>query len=108
MAAIASGEVPLKAGKPVDLILFSTMFVIYILHSLRYNRYYIGHTKNIKSRLAEHNRGKVRSTKAFTPWKVVYTENFETKSEAIKREMQIKNYKSGNAFKKLIGMSQLD
>ena len=103
MAAIASGEVPLKAGKPVDLILFSTMFVIYILHSLRYNRYYIGHTKNIKSRLAEHNRGKVSSTKAYAPWEVIYTENFETKSDAFQREMQIKSYKSGNSFNKLIG-----
>ena len=79
------------------------MFVIYILHSLKYDRYYIGHTKNIKSRLAEHNRGKVSSTKAYAPWEVIYTEDFETKSDAFQREMQIKSYKSGNAFKKLIG-----
>jgi len=33
---------------------------------------------------------------------VIYTETFPSKSEAYKREVQIKSYKSGEAFKKLI------
>ncbi len=106
MAAIAFGEVPLKVGKPAIVIIFNIMFVVYVLNSMRYSRYYIGHTKNMKSRLAEHNRGKVRSTKAFAPWKVVYTETYGSKSEAFRREMEIKKYKSGNAFKKLILKSE--
>ena len=40
--------------------------------------------------------------KKYLPWKIVYTETFKTKSEAYKRELQIKSYKGGNAFKKLI------
>ena len=42
-------------------------------------------------RLKRHNRGKVRSTKAYIPWKVVYTEEFQTKSEAYQREMFFKS-----------------
>jgi len=78
------------------------MFKIYILESLQYKRYYIGHCADIKLRLERHNRGLVKSTKAFKPWKVIYTEDFKTKQEAYKREMEIKSYKGGNAFKKII------
>ncbi|MCZ7603993.1 MAG: GIY-YIG nuclease family protein [Melioribacteraceae bacterium] len=78
------------------------MYFVYILHSEKYSRYYIGHCKNCKSRLKDHNRGKVKSTKAYVPWNIVHTEQFETKSEAYQREMEIKSYKSGEAFKRLI------
>ncbi len=80
------------------------MFYVYILKNntnIRC-RYYIGHTKDIEKRVKEHNSKRVRSTKAFVPWKLVYTEIYNTKSEAFKREQQIKSYKSGEAFKKLI------
>ena len=78
------------------------MFFVYILRSQKTERYYTGHTANIDKRLKEHNSGKVRSTKAYVPWEIVYSEKFESKSEAFQREMQIKKYKSGEAFKKLI------
>ena len=83
------------------------MFIVYILRSIEHDRNYIGHTKNITNRLADHNRGKVRSTKAFAPWKVIYTETYGTKSEAFRREMEIKSYKSGNAFKQLINPTKI-
>jgi putative endonuclease len=79
------------------------MYIAYIIKSLKVNRYYIGSTENIERRLSYHNSGKVKSTKAYKPWKIVYTERFETKSDALKREKQIKPYKSGDAFKKLLG-----
>lgn len=78
------------------------MYFVYILHSEKFSRYYTGHCKNCKERLKDHNRGKVKSTKAYVPWKIVHTEQFETKSEAFRREMEIKSYKSGEAFKRLI------
>ena len=77
-------------------------YKVYILKSQVKERYYIGHTKDLEVRLADHNRGKVKSTKAYMPWFVIYTEDHKSKSEAFKREMQIKKYKSGEAFKKLI------
>ena len=84
------------------------MFYVYILKSDKVNRYYTGHSKDYKKRLHEHNRGKVRSTKAYIPWKVVYIEKFDTKLQAFKRELEIKKYKSGNAFKKLLKDDSID
>jgi putative endonuclease len=78
------------------------MFIVYILYSDNFNRFYVGHTKNIVQRLKDHNRGNVRSTKAYVPWRVVYTEKYVTKSDAFCREMEIKSYKSGEAFRKLL------
>lgn len=79
------------------------MYKVYILESLNnLNRHYIGHTNDLNVRLQRHNEGLVRSTKAYAPWKIIHTEFFESRSEAYKREMQIKSYKGGNAFKNLI------
>jgi len=80
------------------------MYKVYILQSLKNNRYYIGHTNNIYKRLKRHNSGQVKSTKPYLPWKIVHTEDYKTKAEAYKREMEIKSYKSGIKFKKLLGL----
>jgi putative endonuclease len=80
------------------------MYFIYIIESLIVIRYHIGSTENLERRLSAHNSGKVKSTRAYKPWELVYTERFDTKSEAIKRERQIKSYKGGNAFKKLLNL----
>lgn len=67
-------------------------------------RYYIGITSNIEKRLVSHNAG--LSKKAWTrrakDWEIIYTEAFSSKNEALIREREVKNYKGGNAFKKLL------
>jgi len=78
------------------------MYQIYILESKTNGRYYIGHTENMAIRLKRHNRGLVKSTKNYKPWKIIHTENYDTKQEAYRRELEIKSYKGGSAFKKLI------
>jgi hypothetical protein len=35
-------------------------------------------------------------------WAVVYTDNYDSALEAHQRELQIKSYKGGNAFRKLV------
>ncbi|MDO8589920.1 MAG: GIY-YIG nuclease family protein [bacterium] len=78
------------------------MFATYILKSKTTNRYYIGYTSNVGKRIIYHNTGRNISTRSGIPWSLVYSESFETRAEAWKREHQIKSYKSGEAFKKLI------
>ena len=78
------------------------MFYVYIIRSDRTRGYYIGHTKNLKLRLEQHNSNRNRSTKNKGPWKIIYSEGLNTKKEAYRREFEIKSYKSGEAFKKLI------
>ena len=75
---------------------------VYILKSLKDNGYYIGETKDIQKRLAFHNGGLQRSTRNRRPFILVYSEEIVDRKTALKREKQIKNYKGGEAFLKLI------
>ena len=77
-------------------------FYVYILHSKKSGRYYIGQTNNLEDRLRRHNAGYVKSTKAFRPWELVYTEVFHTRSDSVKRENYLKRLKSKKAIKVLI------
>ena len=78
------------------------MYYVYIIKSRKDGRFYIGSTSNVQNRLDYHNSGRQRSTKNRIPFDLVYTESFENKSMALAREKQIKSYKGGMAFKKLI------
>ena len=78
------------------------MFYVYILQSLADKSFYIGFTKNTVTRLNEHNSGKSTYTRKKIPWKLVYTEKYESKSEAIKREKFLKSQRNTDFYKKLI------
>jgi putative endonuclease len=78
------------------------MYFVYILQSEKSQRYYIGSTENVQMRLVRHNTGKVVATKNKGPWNIVYMEEFLTRQSAYGREMEIKSYKGGNNFKKLL------
>lgn len=78
------------------------MFYVYILQSLKDGSYYIGQTKDLERRVFKHNSGASHFTKPRTPYKVIYSESLPDRITAIKREKQIKSYKGGEAFKKLI------
>ena len=80
------------------------MFSTYILKSKLRDWYYVGHAIDPEDRLGQHNAGYNRSTKPYRPFVVVYREDFETKREAFKREQQIKRYRHGEAFRKMIGV----
>jgi len=77
------------------------MYCTYILKSFKNNRYYVGSTEDINKRLLEHNLGKVRSTKLHCPWEIYHCEEYQTRSEAFNREMQIKSWKKRNMIEKL-------
>ncbi len=78
------------------------MYYVYILQSTSFGRYYVGSTGDIARRLLEHNSGSTHSTKPFRPWVLVYQEELATKTDARKRENQIKRYKGGRAFHQLL------
>jgi putative endonuclease len=75
---------------------------IYILFSFKINRYYVGSTDDLGWRLERHNSGWGRYTKKGIPWKLVYYETYQTKSEALKREKEIKRKKSRKYIESLI------
>lgn len=78
------------------------MYTVYIIHSNKNNHYYIGYTEDLDKRLQSHNSNKNRSTKNKGPWVLVYAEKFNDKKSAWMREKQIKKYKKGEAFRKLL------
>lgn len=69
------------------------MYKVYAIQSVRNKTIYVGMSKNIRTRLKEHNTGKVKSTKPFRPWKIIFYEEYGiSRVFARKRE---KYYKSG-------------
>ena len=84
------------------------MFIVYILKSVKTNKYYTGQTRDVGERLLRHNAGKVTSTKKYLPWTLVHTESCSTRTEARRRELEIKQYKGGILFKRLLGLWKED
>jgi putative endonuclease len=48
-------------------------------------------TKDIERRIIEHNKGENRSTKAYKPFVLIYTEQYPIREEARKREKYLKS-----------------
>ncbi len=66
------------------------MFYVYVIISLVDFSTYIGSTEDIQKRLKEHNQGKTKSIKHRIPFKLIYYEAYETKTQARKREIELK------------------
>ena len=79
-----------------------TMWSVYILRSLKDKGFYIGCTNNLERRLLEHERGYNDSTKLRRPFELVYREDYVQRAVAYAREKQIKKYKGGEAFHRLL------
>ncbi|MBC6110762.1 GIY-YIG nuclease family protein [Pedobacter fastidiosus] len=78
------------------------MFLVYILQSSKNGRFYIGHTEDLIKRILRHNSGQVVATKNKGPWEVVYKEIYSIRSEAVRRELEIKSKKSRKYIETLI------
>lgn len=69
------------------------MFFVYILKSQISGKFYYGSSELPEVRLEnEHNKGKVKATKAGLPWILIYKEEFITRSEAYRREQYFKTW----------------
>jgi putative endonuclease len=77
-------------------------FYVYILRSKLDGSYYIGYTTDMGRRLDEHNNGLSRYTSKKIPWELVYTEQFQKKSEALKRERFLKSQRNRSFYERLI------
>jgi putative endonuclease len=77
-------------------------YFVYILESEANRSHYIGYTHDVQLRLEHHNDGWTRSTKKGRPWKLAYVEHCNSKSDAIRREREIKRMKSRIYVERLI------
>lgn len=69
------------------------MFYTYVLKSLKNSRFYIGSTNNLQRRLKEHNSGQSKYTKLTAPFILIYQETFQTRKNAVRRELFLKSGK---------------
>ncbi|MBO3699530.1 GIY-YIG nuclease family protein [Roseivirga sp. E12] len=77
-------------------------FYVYIIYSETRDRYYVGSCDNLTNRLVDHNAGRSTYTKRGKPWVLKYSEVYDTRSEARRREAEIKRKKSRNYIEYLI------
>lgn len=80
-------------------------YFVYILYSKSADRYYIGSTKDLDDRLKRHNTGRSKYTKRGIPWDLTYKEEYPTRSDALKRERELKNWKSRIQIERLVRTS---
>jgi len=77
------------------------MWFVYILLCSD-NSLYTGISNDPNQRFLDHQHGKGgKYTRSFKPLKIIYTEEFSNKSEALKRELQIKSWSREEKIKNL-------
>jgi putative endonuclease len=79
------------------------MFTFYILYSASCKKFYIGFTgEDIAERIRKHNVNHKGFTGRANDWQLVYSEIFETKEGAMKREKEVKSWKSAQKIRLLV------
>jgi len=82
------------------------VYYLYILQNEATSRFYIGQTQDVAERLAYHNANYSKSLKNRGPWRLVHTEQYNTRSEAMVRERQLKSWKDRRMIQKLLSASR--
>lgn len=81
------------------------MFYVYALYNDKYAKIYIGQTNNLDQRIKLHNSKEFKNsftTRFDGSWVLIYKEKMETRSDALKREKQLKSYRGREFIKNLI------
>ena len=80
---------------------------VYILFSKTKNQYYIGFTADtLENRLRKHNCNHKGFTGKCGDWIIVYKEQYSGKKIAMKRELEIKKWKSRQRIERLMAQAQ--
>ena len=83
------------------------MYYTYILQSESTGKLYIGQTNNLQARIIKHNSDKNFSTKNKGPWVLLFYKEYQTRSEAMLFEKELKSYKSKNFIIEKINKNEL-
>ncbi|MGB5895776.1 MAG: GIY-YIG nuclease family protein [Ignavibacteriaceae bacterium] len=77
------------------------MFTVYALKSKSRNYIYVGLTSNLNVRLLRHKSGYEKTTRAFAPFDLIFTEDFKTRIEARAEEKYLKSGVGKEFLKKI-------
>ncbi len=85
------------------------MFYIYIIFSQAANKYYVGHTDDVKRRLNEHNHSdRLTFTAKHRPWSLcALFEAGTLRTEALNMERFIKKQKSRKLIQRMVDGEKL-
>lgn len=64
---------------------------VYVLKSLKDNRFYVGMSQDVNKRFKDHNLGKAKSTKGYRPWILIHQEEHPNRITARNREKYLKS-----------------
>ena len=79
------------------------MHWLYIIFSESADKYYVGSSSNPEGRLSAHNHPQNKGfTKRYQPWKLVFTQEYNSKIEAETAERRIKSFKSRKMIERII------
>ena len=71
------------------------MFYVYVLQSMRTDKFYIGFASDLKARILKHQQGLVYSTKNSRHLDLIYYEAYKSKKDALIREKRLKQFAKG-------------
>ncbi|MBI2889132.1 MAG: GIY-YIG nuclease family protein [Candidatus Liptonbacteria bacterium] len=94
-----------QISRSETVLRFFSRYYVYFLLSFANKDLYIGSTANLEKRVSLHNAGKVKSTRAYRPWKLLGHERHETRSEAVRREVFLKNHQQKEILKRRFGLA---
>ena len=67
------------------------MITVYAIQSIKRNYIYVGMSNTLERRIQEHNNGENKSTKAYRPFILIYSEVFPDRISARRREKYLKS-----------------
>ena len=77
-------------------------FFVYVLYSPTKDNFYIDFTSDLEERVIRHNQKSKGFTGITNDWKIVHSETYNSKPEALAREKQIKSWKSRIKIQELL------
>jgi putative endonuclease len=80
-------------------------YQVYVIQNAA-SRFYIGLSENVENRLQQHNQGLSKWTRHRGPWRLVWTSEWLTLSEARKLENRLKAQKGGAGFTVITGVQR--
>ena len=81
-------------GIRLRILIMEEKFFVYILQSMKDFSFYVGQCNDLDYRMSKHFEGMSRYTASKRPWRLVYFEMYGSRSEALRREKEIKGKKS--------------
>ena len=93
---------PTKLTSPRRGFFVSFMYYFYIIYSSDLDKYYTGFSSNPEERIRKHNTDHRGYTGKTNDWKLVYKEQYSSKKDAVKRERQVKKWKSRSRIETIV------